>query len=82
MPRMMPDTKPQRVLAASSFIYTVGSGLHLTAGVLYFTGAVHLPANQVGLGIGIADLVALALGARSVIWRIGTEHAASTRPPW
>ncbi|MFJ4932217.1 MFS transporter [Streptomyces sp. NPDC088736] len=58
----MPDAGPQRVLAASNFIYTVGSGLYLTAGVLYFTEAVHLPAGQVGLGLGIAGLLALTLG--------------------
>ncbi|MFF1833380.1 MFS transporter [Streptomyces sp. NPDC058231] len=62
MPHLMPDTGPQRVLAASNFVYTVGSGLYLTAGVLYFTEAVHLPAGQVGLGLGIAGLVALILG--------------------
>ncbi|MFG3589420.1 MFS transporter [Streptomyces sp. NPDC047990] len=62
MPRLMPDTRPQRVLAACNFIYTVGSGLYLTAGVLYFTEAVHLPAGQVGLGLGIAGLLALTLG--------------------
>ncbi|QJS99840.1 MFS transporter [Streptomyces asoensis] len=62
MPRLMPDTGPQRVLATSNFVYTVGSGLYLTAGVLYFTEAVHLPASRVGLGLGIAGLVALALG--------------------
>ncbi|MFE2521905.1 hypothetical protein [Streptomyces mirabilis] len=62
MPRLMPDAAPQRVLEASNFVYIVGSGLYLTAGVLYFTEAVHLPANQVGLGLGITGLVALALG--------------------
>ncbi|MFD9319957.1 MFS transporter [Streptomyces sp. NPDC060053] len=62
MPRLMPDTGPQRVLVISNFVYTVGSGLYLTAGVLYFTEAVHLPASQVGLGLGIAGLAALALG--------------------
>lgn len=62
MPRLMPDAGPQRVLVASNFVYTVGSGLYLTAGVLYFTEAVHLPANQVGLGLGIAGLGALVLG--------------------
>lgn len=40
----------------------MGSGLFLTAGVLYFTEAIHLPAGQVGLRLGIAGLVALALG--------------------
>ncbi|MEE4422476.1 MFS transporter [Streptomyces bugieae] len=62
MPCLLPNAGPQRVLAASNFVYTVGSGLYLTAGVLYFTQAVHLPADQVGLGLGIAGLVALALG--------------------
>lgn len=63
---------PQRVLAASNFVYTVGSGLYLTAGVLYFTQAIHLPADEVGLGLGIAGLVALALG-------ISVGHLADRR---
>lgn len=62
MPHLMPDAGPQRVLAASNFVYTVGSGLFLTAGVLYFTQAVHLPASRVGLGLGIAGLLSLAVG--------------------
>ncbi|MEV5320280.1 MFS transporter [Streptomyces sp. NPDC052687] len=62
MPQLLPDTGPQRVLAASNFVYTIGSGLYLTAGVLYFTQAAHLPAGQVGLGLGIAGFFSLALG--------------------
>ncbi|WP_329124401.1 MFS transporter [Streptomyces sp. NBC_01353] len=62
MPPLLPDTGPQRVIAASNFVNTVGSGLYLTAGVLYFTQAVHLPASQVGLGLGIAGFVSLAVG--------------------
>ncbi|MFB7191550.1 MFS transporter [Streptomyces sp. NPDC056230] len=62
MPALMPDSAPQRVIAASNFVYTVGSGLYLTAGVLYFTEAAHLPASQVGLGLGIAGFVSLAVG--------------------
>jgi MFS family permease len=62
MPQLIPQARPQRVLAASNFVYTVGSGLYLTAGVLYFTQAVHLPAGLVGLGLGIAGCVALAVG--------------------
>ncbi|MFF4696205.1 MFS transporter [Streptomyces chattanoogensis] len=62
MPHLLPDTGPQRTLAASNFTYTVGSGLFLTAGVLYFTQAVHLPAAQVGLGLGIAGFFSLAVG--------------------
>ncbi|MFB7371815.1 MFS transporter [Streptomyces sp. NPDC056222] len=62
MPPLLPDTGPQRVITASNFVNTVGSGLYLTAGVLYFTQAVHLPASQVGLGLGIAGFVSLAVG--------------------
>lgn len=69
MPNLLPDAGPQRVLAASNFVYTIGSGLYLTAGVLYFTQSVRLPAAQVGLGLGIAGFVSLALG-------IGAGHLA------
>ncbi|MEU8699006.1 MFS transporter [Streptomyces sp. NPDC048680] len=62
MPHLLPDTRPQRILAVSNFVYTVGSGLYLTAGVLYFTQAVHLPAGQVGLGLVLAGSLALAAG--------------------
>ncbi|MEV7343908.1 MFS transporter [Streptomyces sp. NPDC093544] len=71
MPNLLPDAGPQRVIAASNFVYTIGSGLYLTAGVLYFTQAVHLPAAQVGLGLGIAGFVSLALG-------IGAGHLADS----
>ncbi|MEV5432382.1 MFS transporter [Streptomyces sp. NPDC052701] len=74
MPHLLPDTGPQRVLAASNFVCTVGSGLYLTAGVLYFTQAVHLPAGQVGLGLGIAGFVSLALGI--AVGRLADEHGA------
>ncbi|GLY92752.1 MFS transporter [Actinoplanes sp. NBRC 103695] len=62
MSGLLPERGPQRVLAASNFVYTVGSGLYLTAGVLFFTEAVRLPAGQVGLGLGIAGVAALAVG--------------------
>jgi hypothetical protein len=75
MPQLMPKTGPQRALAASNFIYTLGSGLYLTAGVLYFTEAVHLPVGQVGLGLGIAG--AAAQPARAPERGCATEkHAA------
>ncbi|MEU0429903.1 MFS transporter [Streptomyces canus] len=74
MPRLMPDSGPQRVLVVSNFVYTVGSGLYLTAGVLYFTEAVHLPAGQVGLGLGIAGLLALAVGV--AVGHLADRHGA------
>jgi hypothetical protein len=71
MPHLRPATGPQRVIAASNFVYTIGSGVYLTAGVLYFTEAVDLPAAQVGLGLGIAGFVCLAVG-------IAVGHLADT----
>ncbi|MFE3454575.1 hypothetical protein ACFXJ8_37200 [Nonomuraea sp. NPDC059194] len=67
-----PMPHPQRVITVSNFVYTVGSGLYLTAGVLYFTQAVHLPAAQVGLGLAIAGFVSLAVG-------IAVGHLADRR---
>ncbi|MFC4044982.1 MFS transporter [Dactylosporangium siamense] len=59
---LLPAPGPQRLLALSNFVFTVGSGMYLTAGVLYFTEAVALPAAQVGVGLGVAGVLALALG--------------------
>lgn len=75
-PGCTPRSGPQRVIAASNFVYTAGSGLYLTAGVLYFTQAVHLPASQVGLGLGIAGFVSRAVGIP--LWLV----AATTAPRW
>ncbi|MFE2477096.1 MFS transporter [Streptomyces sp. NPDC059389] len=72
MPHLLPEPGPQRTIAASNFVYTVGSGLYLTAGVLYFTQAVHLPAPRVGLGLGIAGVLSLAVG-------IAVGHLADRR---
>lgn len=69
MSYLLPETGPQRVFAATTLINSVSSGIHLTAGVLYFTQAVHLPAAQVGLGLGIAGFISLAVG-------IGAGHLA------
>ncbi|WP_369240762.1 MFS transporter [Streptomyces sp. R21] len=74
MPQLLPDAGPQRVIAASNLVYTVGSGLYLTAGVLYFTEAVRLPAAQVGWGLGIAGLVSLALGI--AVGHLADRHGA------
>ncbi|MFG6193987.1 MFS transporter [Nonomuraea sp. JJY05] len=74
MPHLVPEAGPQRVLAASNFVYTLGSGLYLTAGVLYFTEGVHLPASQVGLGLGIAGIVSLALGI--AVGHLADRHGA------
>jgi hypothetical protein len=61
MPNLLPEPGPQRLLAVSNLVFTLGSGLYLTAGVLYFTEGMHLPAGQVGFGLAIAGLVALVV---------------------
>ncbi|MDT9688957.1 hypothetical protein Q5762_11515 [Streptomyces sp. P9(2023)] len=70
----IPDTRPQRVIAASNFVNTVGSGLYLTAGVLYFTQAEGLSAGPVGLGLGIAGAFSLAAGI--AVGRLADTHGA------
>ncbi|MFJ9634469.1 MFS transporter [Streptomyces sp. NPDC101175] len=74
MPQLVPATGPQRVIAASNFVYTVGSGLYLTAGVLYFTQAARIPVSQVGLGLAIAGFVSLAVGI--TVGHLADRHGA------
>ncbi|MEV5711290.1 MFS transporter [Actinoallomurus sp. NPDC052274] len=74
MPHLVPETGPQRVIAASNFVNTIGSGLYLTAGVLYFTQAAHLPATEVGLGLGIAGFVSLIAGV--AVGHLADTHGA------
>src|SRR5690349_6228295 len=74
MPHLVPDTGPQRVIAASNFVNTIGSGLYLTAGVLYFTQAAHVPATEVGLGLGIAGFLSLAAGV--AVGHLADRHGA------
>ncbi|MEU2393832.1 MFS transporter [Streptomyces sp. NPDC007369] len=69
MPQLLPERGPQRVFAFSNLVNAVGSGIHLTAGVLLFTQAVHLSPARVGLGLGIAGFVSLAAG-------VGVGHLA------
>jgi len=55
----IPASRPQRVLAAVTFASAVGRGAYLTAGILYFTQAMHLSARQAGIGLSIAGLASL-----------------------
>ena len=58
--RALPDTGPQRALVMSSFVNRVGTGMFLATSALYFTVIVGIPARQVGTGLSIAGLAALA----------------------
>jgi hypothetical protein len=62
MAKLIPPRGPQRVLAVANFVNTVGNGVYFTAGTLYFTRILHLSAGQVGAGLSVAGLVALASG--------------------
>ncbi|MFD0576045.1 MFS transporter [Dactylosporangium darangshiense] len=72
--RLIPQSGPGRVLAASNLVFTLGSGMYLTAGVLYFTEVAHLPAGQVGLGLMVAGLISLALGI--MVGHLADRHGA------
>jgi MFS family permease len=74
MGRLIPSPGPQRLLAGSNLVFTLGSGMYLTAGVLYFTEDVHLPAGRVGLGLMAAGFVSLALGI--VVGHLADRHGA------
>ena len=61
--RVLPQGgRPARLLAFATLLSQTGYGVYLTAGVLYFTRAVHLPAVEVGVGLTVAGAAALAAG--------------------
>jgi MFS family permease len=62
VPALLPQTGPARLLTFATLGTMTGYGAYLTAGVLYFTRVVHLPAAQVGLGLTLAGAVSLAAG--------------------
>jgi len=51
---LVPPPGPVRVLAVSGLARTIGFGTMVSIAVLYFTRAVDIPAEQVGLGMTIA----------------------------
>ncbi|MDQ7809072.1 hypothetical protein Q5425_35555 [Amycolatopsis sp. A133] len=60
----------------ATLVTMTGYGVYLTAGVLYFTRAVHLPAGQVGAGLTIAGAVSLAAGIP--FGHLADRHGART----
>ncbi|WP_305788044.1 MFS transporter [Symbioplanes lichenis] len=59
---VLPAAGPARRLAAVTLAATVGKGIFLTAGVLFFNRAVHIPVVRVGLGLSVAGLASLLVG--------------------
>jgi hypothetical protein len=62
MTALLPEGTARRLLAATTLLTMLGYGIYLTAGVLYFTQGLHLPAIEVGLGMSLAGALALATG--------------------
>jgi MFS family permease len=59
--RLVPDDPVARSLSAQSVLYALGDGIFMTGNAVYFTQIVGLTAAQVGLGLSITGVVALAL---------------------
>ncbi|WP_406633366.1 MFS transporter [Amycolatopsis sp. WGS_07] len=59
---LLPRKGAPRLLAAATLVAMTGYGVYLTAGALFFTRGLHLPAGQVGLGMSVAGGVSLAVG--------------------
>lgn len=53
----------RRVLAAAALIDSLGDGLYLAGSALFFTRGLGLPVAQVGLGLSIAGIIGLLVGA-------------------
>jgi MFS family permease len=84
--RMLPDHPVARRLSVQSVLFALGDGVFTTGNAVYFTQVIGLSAAQVGLGLSITGVVALALsvplgkvadryGARRM-WAVGAALEA------
>ncbi|MGR6320609.1 MFS transporter [Micromonospora soli] len=71
---LIPETRPQQILALATFVNMIGSGVFMVSAALFFTRVVGLPLAQVGLGMGIAAAVGLFAG-------VPVGHLADRRGP-
>lgn len=60
--RMLPPAGPGRLLVLCTGIASLGNGLYVTGGAVYFVRVVGLSPGQVGLAFSIAGIAALVLG--------------------
>lgn len=60
---MTTSTAQRRTLAAAALIDSLGDGLYLAGSALFFTRGLGLPVAQVGLGLSIAGIIGLLVGA-------------------
>ncbi|MEV0648608.1 MFS transporter [Phytomonospora sp. NPDC050363] len=59
---LLPEPGAPRVFAINQLIDSTGTGLWLTASVVFFINSVGLPAGQVGAGIAVAGLAGFLAG--------------------
>ncbi len=59
---VIPEKGPRRTLVVATLINTLGNGLFITGGALYFTRAVGLSTTQVSAGLTVGGFVALLAG--------------------
>lgn len=72
--RLLPEPGPARLLVMNSFMSTVGYGMYVAGGAIYFTQLAGLSAVQVGIGLSVAGLVCLPLS-------VPTGHLADRLGP-
>ncbi|MGW2476194.1 MFS transporter [Streptomyces sp. NPDC001665] len=60
--RLLPDPGAGRVLVLCTLVASLGNGLYVTGGAVYFVHVVGLSPGQVGIGMSLAGILALALG--------------------
>jgi MFS family permease len=60
--RLLPEPGPGRLLAVTSFVASIGSGLYVAISVIYFVRIVGLQPAQVGIGLSLAGLFSVPLG--------------------
>lgn len=59
---LAPAAGGARVLVTATFVNTVGNGLYIAGGALFFTRGLGLPVGQVGIGLTVAGVVGLSGG--------------------
>lgn len=58
---ILPERGAPRILAASTLVNTIGSGAFVPLSAIYFTRQVGLSPLQVGIGLGVAGFVGIAV---------------------
>jgi MFS family permease len=61
-PGLLPPPGPARVLVVAGFLASVGTGVQLAGGVLFFTGPVGLSAGELAAGLTVAAVAGLLAG--------------------